>query len=189
MILNGIHASLTTPISLNRIAKSHGIPSAATVKEYLEILHASFICFPVVPLDISRKAPFPRRDRKYYFTDPAFLQMLETLFALAPADESRLAEQSAATSIIRHFAEEWSRWGHVQGLNFWRSSSNREVDFVIAHDSGYFGIEVKFQKKVSGWDEMSLSRGIGQGLLVTKDLFEFGMIPKIPLWMFLSLTI
>lgn len=189
MVLNGIYSSLTTPVSLNRIAASQNISSPTTVKEYLELLHSSFICFPVSPLDISKKAAFPKKDKKYYFTDPLFLDLIQSAFSLQEIDLSRLAELSAGAAIIRHFAEDWARWGYVDSLFYWKSSSNREVDFVISRRGLYFGIEVKYQSQVSGWDELSILRGIGKGLLVTKDTFEFGTVPKIPLWVFLLLKI
>lgn len=88
---------------------------------------------------------------------------------------------------MRHFAAEWARWGHVDDLHYWRSSSGREVDFVVDHDGRFHGIEVKFQRTVSGWDELSIARGIGAGLLVTRDAFEFAAIPRVPLWAFLLL--
>ena len=28
-------------------------------------------------------------------------------------------------------AADWARWGHVDDLHYWRSSSGREVDFVV----------------------------------------------------------
>jgi hypothetical protein len=34
---------------------------------------------------------------------------------------------------------------------------------------------------------MSIRKGIGRGMIITKDIFEYGEIPKIPLWAFLLL--
>lgn len=36
-------------------------------------------------------------------------------------------------------------------------------------------------------DELSIVRGIGRGVLVTRSAFEFAAVPRIPLWAFLSL--
>ena len=96
---------------------------------------------------------------------------------------------AVAVAILRHFAAEWARWGQVDDLHYWRSSSGREVDFVIEHDRRFHGIEVKSQATISGWDELSLTRGIGGGVLVTRDTFEFAAIPRIPLWAFLLLRL
>jgi len=189
MVLSGIYTTLTTPVSLNRLASVQNIPSAATVKDYLELLHSSFICFPVAPLDLSKGTAFPRKNRKYYFVDPAFAGAVGSALGLRPLDVAQQAEQSVGVNVIRHFARDWARWGQVDALFYWRSSSNREVDFVVKREGRYFGIEVKYQTQVSGWDEMSISRGIGQGMLVTRDHFEYGPVHRIPLWAFLLLSI
>jgi predicted AAA+ superfamily ATPase len=189
MILQALYAATPNPISLNRIASSQNIPSAATVKDYLEILHAAFVTFPVAPLDLSKRAAFPRKDRKYYFVDPAFLEAIRVAFRLRELEEACLAESAVAVAIIRHFASEWARWGQVDDLHYWRSSSGREVDFVIEHERRFLGIEVKSQTTISGWDELSLTRGIGGGVLVTRDTFEYAAIPRIPLWAFLLLRL
>jgi len=51
---------------------------------------------------------------------------------------------------------------------------------VIERDRLCHGIEVKYQNAVSGWDEFSIAKGIGRGVLVTRDTFEFAAIPRIP---------
>jgi predicted AAA+ superfamily ATPase len=187
MILHALYGAIPNPISLNRIASSQNIPSAATVKDYLEILHASFVAFPVAPLDLPKRIDFPRKDRKYYFVDPAFLEAIRAVFSLRELDEACLAESAVAVALIRHFAGEWARWGHVNDLHYWRSNSGREVDFVIEQDRQFHGIEVKYQTAVSGWDELSISKGIGRGVLVTRDTFAFAAVPRIPVWAFLPL--
>jgi hypothetical protein len=50
-------------------------------------------------------------------------------------------------------------------------------------------VEVKYQARVSGWDEQSISKGIGRGVLVTRDAFKWGNVCHIPLWAFLLLEI
>lgn len=189
MILHALYGAMPNPISLNRIASSQHIPSAATVKDYLEILHASFVAFPVAPLDLSKRVAFPRKDRKYYFVDPAFLEAIRVVFGLRELDESCLAESAVAVALMRHFAGEWARWGHVNDLHYWRSNSGREVDFVIEQNRLFHGIEVKYQTAVSGWDQLSITKGIGRGVLVTRDTFEFAAVPRIPVWAFLPLRL
>ena len=189
MILHALYGAMPNPVSLNRIAASQNIPSATTVKEYLEILHSSFVLFPVAALDISKGMAFPRKDRKYYFVDPAFTHAIRTAFGMPGLTEPCLAESAAAVALIRHFATQWARWGHVESLYYWRSSSNREVDFAIREHNDFYGLEVKYQSTVSGWDELSIARGIGRGVLVTRDTFEFAPVPRIPLWAFLALRI
>ena len=87
--------------------------------------------------------------------------------------------------IGRLFLNDWANIGVLNKLFYWKSAKGNEVDFVIFLDGKPFGIEVKYQNTVSRWDEMGIKKGIGRGMIVTKDVFEYGEIPKIPLWVFL----
>jgi predicted AAA+ superfamily ATPase len=92
-----------------------------------------------------------------------------------------------AVHLGRLFLKEWADIGILNELFYWKSSKGNEVDFIIFLDDKPFGIEVKYQNIVSKWDEMSIRKGIGRGMVITRDVFEYGEIPKIPLWAFLLL--
>jgi predicted AAA+ superfamily ATPase len=100
-----------------------------------------------------------------------------------------LAEQATALAIVRSAAKSWAKWGHVDTLYYYRTSTGKEVDFVIERGGSWFGIEVKYQSRISGWDDLHILRSIGNGILITKDEFSFGKVPRIPLWAFLLLRI
>lgn len=187
-IMTSLYRSLCTPTSYTNIAAKGNIPSATTVRNYIEALHFSFVEYTAFPLDISRKTAFPRKNRKHYFVDPAYTVALKSALHLPKIEEGKLAESAVGAKLIRGYARQWASWGHVDSLYYWRSSSKREIDFVLDRE-GYYGIEVKYQSSVSGWDELSILRGIGKGLLVTRDHFEYGAVPKIPLWAFLLLDL
>ena len=65
------------------------------------------------------------------------------------------------------------------------ASNNKEIDFVLYKNNKPFGFEVKYQNNVSGWDEMSIQKGLGNGVLITRNCFEYGDVSKLPLWAFL----
>jgi len=71
----------------------------------------------------------------------------------------------------------------------WKESKGREIDFVhfITPTGRPFGVEVKYQSRVSGWDEQSISKSIGQGVLVTRGSFKLNKVCHIPLRAFLLL--
>ena len=76
--------------------------------------------------------------------------------------------------LTRSLADTWADLGSLEGLYYFRSRKGREVDFVHFNTpTGHpFGVEVKYQSRFSGWDEQSISKGIGQGVLVTRDSFK-----------------
>lgn len=182
LLLNNI----STPISYTSLMKNLELGSAKTVKEYLETLERSYLGIQVPCLDIAKKKPFNKKNKKIYFSDPMVIKTVEDKLKIPPFDESKMAENLVAVHISRTFLlNEWSQMGYLDKLFYWKSARGNEVDFVFFPDNKIFGIEVKYQETVSGWDEVGINKGIGQGLLITKDTFEYGKIPKIPLWAFL----
>jgi len=187
-ILRKLYLGLITPLSYNNISADSDVYSAAGAKEYLDILHSSFLSFPLGCLDLHKKEAFPKKDRKFYFIDSIELKIISEMFQLPMPEEPKMAEHVVASSLIRRFREKWASYGFIDQLFYWKSSKGKEIDFVFFHKGKPFGIEVKYQNLVSGWDEMSIKRGIGKGLLVTRNIFEYREIPRMPLWAFLLLS-
>jgi predicted AAA+ superfamily ATPase len=186
-ILRKLYLGVATPLSYNNIAADSDVYSAKGAKEYIDILHSSFLSFSIGCLDMTKKRSFPKKDKKFYFTDSVELRVISEMFQLPMLEESKMAEHIVASNLIRIFRKEWASYGFIDQLFYWKSSKGKEIDFVFFHRGKPFGIEVKYQNVVSGWDEISIKRGIGKGLLVTRKTFEYGEVPKIPLWAFLLL--
>ena len=60
-------------------------------------------------------------------------------------------------------------------LYYWRSRKGKEMDFVYYPDQEGkpFGVEVKYQGRISGCDEQSITKGIDRGILVTRNDFKW----------------
>lgn len=187
-IMGEIVKNISTPVSFNAIMKNIELASAKTVKEYIEMLTLAYLGLQVPCIDISKKKIFNKKDKKIYLIDPVVFKVLQDKFKISPLPESNLAENMAGIQIGRFFLKEWADIGILNKLFYWKSAKGNEVDFVIFLDEKPFGIEVKYQNIVSKWDEISIRRGIGRGIIITKDIFEYGEIPKIPLWAFLLLN-
>lgn len=184
-VMGEIARSLTSAVSYNAIMKNIEIASANTVKEYIEMLCLAYLGIQVSCVDISKKRGFNRKDKKIYLIDPVIFKVLEEKLKIAIPCESGLSENMAAVHMARFFVRNWIEFGIPANLYYWKSAKGNEVDFVIFLDGKPFGIEVKYQNIISPWDEMSIRKGIGRGIIVTKDVFKYGEIPKIPLWAFL----
>lgn len=184
-ILLKIAGSLTGTLSYNSIAKDSDIYSAEGAQKYLNILAASFIGFPVKCLDLNKKKAFPKKNIKVYLTDPMFINVIIKQYRGMPVDEAKLAEMLVAIHLVRTFSEQWAKYAGVDSLYYWQSKNNKEIDFVLYKDNKPFGFEVKYQNNVSGWDEMSIKKGLGHGVLITRNCFEYGTVSKLPLWAFL----
>lgn len=187
-IMGEIVKNISTPVSFNAIMKNIELASAKTVKEYIEMLTLAYLGLQVPCIDISKKKIFNKKDKKIYLIDPVIFRILQDKFKISSFSESNLVENMAGIHIGRFFLKEWADMGILNELFYWKSAKGNEVDFVIFLDERPFGIEVKYQNIVSKWDEMSIRKGIGRGMIVTKEIFEYGEIPKIPLWAFLQTT-
>ena len=123
-------------------------------------------------------------EEKFYAIDPILWKVAAGGAGLPPVHEAVLAEHAVATHLVRPLADTWADLGSLEGLYYFRSRKGREVDFVhFATPTGHpFGVEVKYQSRVSGWDEQSISKGIGQGVLVTRNSFKWNKVCHIPLW-------
>jgi len=186
-IMGEIIKNISNPISFNTIMKNVELASANTVKEYIDILTLSYLGLEIFCVDISKKKIFNKKDKKIYLIDPILFRVLEDKYRISLPAESNLSENMAGIHIGRFFLKDWAEMGIIDKLFYWKSAKGNEVDFVIFLNNKPFGIEVKYQNIVSRWDEMSIRRGIGRGIIITKDIFEHGEIPRIPLWAFLLL--
>lgn len=184
-ILGELIKNIATPVSFNTIMKNIELASAKTVKEYIETLTQAYLGLLLPCVDISKKKIFHKRDKKIYLMDPIIFAILRDRLGFSPLSESNFAENMCCVHIGRFFLKDWADLGTLDKLFYWKSAKGNEVDFVIFQEGKPFGIEVKYQNVVSPWDEMSIRRGIGRGIIVTKDTFAYGEISKIPLWAFL----
>ena len=190
-LMRKLHDVLGSPVSYNSLTRDTGCRSNRMVQDYLGIFSGAFLGFMVPCLDMVNHRPYPKREKKFYSIDPVLWQIIAQGAALAPLPEAALAEQAVAVHLARPMADEWAGLGSLEGLYYYRSRKGKEVDFVFFEGPGGppFGVEVKYQARVSGWDEQSIAKGIGRGVLVTRDSFKWNQVCHIPVWAFLLLTI
>lgn len=188
-LMRKLYTVVGVPVSYNSLTQDTGCHSNAVVQDYLEIFAASFLGFEVPCIDLANRRPYPKREKKFYAIDPVLWKIIADQAGLSSIHMAALAEQAAAVHLIRPLANRWASQGSLEGLYYFRSKKGKEVDFVCLNGlSGEpFGVEVKYQERVSGWDEQSIAKGVGRGLLVTRDSFKWGNVCHIPLWAFLLL--
>jgi len=128
---------LQSPISFNTLAKKIGSGSHNTVIEYVELLESCFALRSLQAVDIDTGALRPRKDRKFYFSDPLLYHLAYDLSGMMPPDnqEDRIAEMIAN----EHLAQRFARFGY-------HSNANGEVDFVLPTR---WAVEVKWASQVS----------------------------------------
>ncbi len=189
-LLRRLYESVGTPVSYASLSQDTALSNVRAVQDYLEILGAAFLGFTLPCVDLNRRLAYPKRPREFFAIDPIIWNVVRKSSGLSPLQTAFLAEQAVAIHLMRLQADRWASLGSPEGLYYWQSKKGKEVDFVfyVPATQRPFGVEVKYQGRVSGWDEMSIKKGIGQGVLVTRDTFKWGDVYQIPLWAFLLLS-
>jgi len=190
-LMRKLYAVLGSPVSYNSLTQDTGCRSNIVVQDYLGIFSAAFLGFMVPCIDMANRRPYPKREKKFYSIDPILWETVAQSLALRPMPQSVLAEQAVAVHLVHPLADQWASLGSLEGLYYFRSRTGKEVDFVFFEGPGGppLGVEVKYQSHISGWDEQSISKGIGRGILVTQDSFKWNKVCHIPIWAFLLLRI
>ncbi len=138
---NGCIVNFTNIASDAQVART-------TVYEYYEILKDTLILRELPPWrkTVKRK---PLASSKYYFFDVGVVAALQGRPFLKGTPEFG----EAFETFIMHELSCWSDYVSGEPLNFWRSTSGFEVDFIIGDHTA---VEVKAKENISSQDIKSL---------------------------------
>lgn len=134
-ILLGVLRRYGSKFSLNLLAKEMEIGSHLTVRDYLELMEGLCVLRSYHQIDLAKKVPLYKKERKVYFTDPFLCQTFSRIlnFELGHA---QLVEGIVGEHLTRSFGEVYFH------------SGKREVDFIC----GDAGVELKWQERTSTKD-------------------------------------
>lgn len=153
-ILLGVLRRYGSKFSLNSIAKEMEIGSHLTVRDYLEILEGLYALRSYHQIDLPRKVPLFRKERKVYFSDPFLYQVFCKYLSVSP-DVPSLVEGVVGEHLRRCFND----------VYFF--SGRREVDFII----GDAGVEVKWQAAAGAGDFPRV--GIKNKILLGRENIDY----------------
>ncbi len=129
-ILRSITSSLGSLHSVQGLATAVGI-AFGTAEARLESLRRAYVAFP-----IHREqglAPRPQSRAKWYFTDPRLARLASDFGIGGPPDPTLISEQQIAVTLLRLLeAESPGAAVRHDGLLYYRSRTNAEIDFVSA---------------------------------------------------------
>lgn len=112
------------------------------LQNYLEIFQQSFIISLIRPF-YTRKTTELKKSRKLFFIDLGLRNALINNFQKFDErnDKGLLLENFVFCELLRNL-EDWN-------INYWRSKSKAEVDFVISKENKIIPIEVKISPEIS----------------------------------------
>jgi hypothetical protein len=169
-----ILANLSTPVSWNGLAKDAGGIAANTAKEYVQLLADSYMLYILEFLDKGRQTSQPGKNRKLYPFDPLLYQVFAHIAAVAFDNRQvpNVIEGIVGEALIRNSETDlFEGFSSLVSTFYWRSTRDKEVDFVAIWNGEKIPIEVKYQSSVSPSDYTTIKRSFGRGIVLTKDVF------------------
>ncbi|MDZ7313562.1 MAG: ATP-binding protein [candidate division KSB1 bacterium] len=196
-ILKVILESYGSRYSFTRLSKAIE-RTHATAIDYLEALEESFILSVLYAYDFSKKDIKSKGEKKVFFLDPFFhhaiksylsgREIWEVINQMLQDEEiqSHLVEGVAVMHLLMHKERPYIRKGNTFLWNYY-DKSGKEIDAVLKVDSGYLGIEVKYQAQVSEREVKPIAP-IKNYIIFSKDDIGFGEnILVVPIEVFLAL--
>ncbi len=187
-LLEEVAVSLGSHLKWDGAAKAMGMASGNTAREYVEYLSEAFSLLTVFFWDLSGKSLQPSKQRKVYYSDPLLGEVAPLLMpGSRRPPENGIVENAVAVGLFRSAAQVLIQADPVPGaIGYWRSSRQRELDFVVPARShgrnGRVPIEVKGD---NGPDiaraRIAISKAFGDGIVASRTIFEpDGDVPILP---------
>ncbi len=194
-LLEEIAVSLGNPLKWSGAARAMGVGSNNTAREYVEFLSESFSLLTVFFWDLAGGTLQPSKQRKVYYIDPLLSEIPSQLMPGArSAPEEGLVENIVAAGLFRSAGHSLTQAGPAPGaVGYWRSSNNRELDFVVPAPSrgrsGRMPIEVKGDSDSGiGRSRLAIAKAFGEGVVASRTVFDpEGDVPVIPIPILLAL--
>lgn len=128
-------------LNLAELGREAGV-SGPTARQWLSLLEASQIVHLVRPFhrNLGKRI---RKSPKLYLLDPGLATFLLGLHSREAVLQGPSAGALVETAVVSEWVKACRNRGEQPGLYYWRSSAGHEVDLIIEHDGGFYGLEVK----------------------------------------------
>ena len=179
-LLHALYTIGVSQISYSKLTQKIGLLSKETCIDYCQFLERMDILITLPAFDQNRKQGFPRKDKKFHFTDPFIYRVLHhwlkrSGYLNASIVEGTLVEASVASEC------------HRLGRTFYFKGQG-EIDVIWLHNNTTHAIEVKWTQEISPHDLKMLKQF--KNSLILSQLPHAGTIDHIrsyPVYQFLYL--
>jgi predicted AAA+ superfamily ATPase len=190
-LMEEVSVCLGNPIAWAKASTAMGLKDREAARDYTEMLADNFLLLPIYFWEMGGSF-LPQKQRKVFFVDMLYAEVAAQLISGArrPDDDAVVENlvgmalfRSAATSLLQ--AEQ-----HAGALGYWRSTNDREIDFVVPTGSAQrFPIEVKGDNDTRiGHSRLAITKSFGRGVVVSRTMFDWHPdVAVIPAPVFLAL--
>lgn len=186
-LLGRVVRSLGSPLDWRSLATDMAV-SPPTAESSAGLLADAFLVLIVYHRQLDGTVS-PRKGKKLYAIDPLVLRIPSQIEGSAPPELPRLVENLAAVALFRACeADLIESFRLPQALCFWRTSNQREIDFLAGPRPNQVPVEVKYQNRVGAQDMLTIRNSLGRGIVLSRfDLKLDGPVPIVPASVFLAL--
>ncbi len=139
------HGSLLTT---STVARDCGV-SRTTVEGFIVILEDLLIASRLPVFSKRAKRQTVGHDKFFFFDSGVF----RTVRPKGPLDAPQEIDGAALEGLVYHHLKAWNDYsGHPCSLHFWRTTSGKEVDFVVYGENEFLAIETKNATRISSSD-------------------------------------
>jgi predicted AAA+ superfamily ATPase len=193
-LVDAIGTALGSTLSWQSATRAMGFETPATAKEYAEFLAESFALLAVYYWDISKRSLEPSKQRKIYWMDLALGQIPRLMIPGArTAPQDGVVENAVAIALFRCAAQTLIQANAIPGsIAYWRSSGDREVDFVVPRitdiERERLPVEVKGDNETGlNGARQAIRQRFSQGLVLSRTKVDWRPdIATLPVWVFLA---
>jgi predicted AAA+ superfamily ATPase len=203
-ILRALFRKLTTNVSWQGLVNDTDIGSHNTIAKYVQSLESSFVLNILYALDIRKKLPQFRKEKKIYPQDPFIFHSLMSWvsgsadsfassqeYLLDPENKSKLVESVVQSHLVRFAYNMFPSdiFSPEEHVFYWKSKGGKkEVDYVLkSTDNELLPVELKFQNRIQSSDYRGLY-SFPKGIMLSRNTYEVnGNYVTIPVSLFLLL--
>ena len=162
--------------------------SGRTAEGYADLLADAFLLLIVYFRELDGKVA-PRKGKKLYAVDPLILQIPAAIEGGPHPELPHVVENLVAMALFRTCETDiLESFRFPQALCFWRSSRDREIDFLAGPRPNQLPVEVKYQSRATLQDTLTIRNALGRGLVLSRrDLVLDEPVPIIPAAVVLAL--
>ncbi|MDW7733386.1 MAG: ATP-binding protein [Methanolobus sp.] len=187
-ILRALFRRLTTNVSWQGLVDDTDIGSHNTISKYVQSLESSFVLNILYAVDLPKKTPQFRKEKKIYPQDPFIFHSLlswtsgsanyfnSSIEYLANSEnKSKLVESVVQSHLVRLMYNMFPSdiFSPEEHIFYWRNKGGKkEVDYVLkSRDNELLPIELKYQNKLQNSDYRGLY-SFPKGIMLSKNTFE-----------------
>lgn len=187
-LLDRLVTSLGAPLSWKSLADDMDV-TIPTAEDYANFLADAFLLFVVYFRDLEGNT-VPRKEKKLYALDPLILAIPGHVHGVPAPSTAAVMENLVGATLLRAGEKGLiEAFRDPQSLCYWKSSRERELDFLAGYRPRQLPVEVKYKERVGRQQTLGIRNAFGKGVVTSKgDLLWNGAVPVIPTAVFLALV-